>query len=137
MKWMTWKTWTLALCLGLVTAAGCDRKVAPPATAPASAPAAEPEETSLAMIATRMNAMGFHFAKSPDDDRLTSFVADYMKKKGVPIPANVRYAVGGKNGLYKVMAMNIEAIRKQQPNAGHTFFLKDDNGQLSVFREQI
>jgi hypothetical protein len=127
----------LVLCLGLSLVAACDRKATSVPAAPASPPASAETGTPLSVIEGRMVMMGLHFAKSPDDDRYTSFVAEYMKKKGLPTPANLRYAVGKLQTNWKVMAMDLEKVRKSEDGAGFTFVLKEDNGQLSVIHEEI
>ena len=80
----------------------------------------------------KFRGFGMRFARSPDDDRLTSLVTEHMRKAKVPLPPNARFFISKRSGNWVVSVMDIEAIRHGKKPAGFSYHISDQGGELRI-----
>jgi hypothetical protein len=79
---------------------------------------------------------GRRFARSPEDDSLTSFVKEQMKRAGRPWHDAYKFIISKQAGHWVVSVVDMEAVREgRRANTAATYHISDEGGLHVLYLE--
>jgi hypothetical protein len=92
----------------------------------------EPSNEADSRLASLFNQFGIRFARSPEDDRLTSLVSEYMKHAKVASPPNPQFFISRRAENWVVSVLDLEAIREGRRPTGVSYIVSERHGKLRI-----
>jgi len=86
-------------------------------------------EASIKDLDRFMAGVGWRFAHSPEDDRLTTIVETFMKKAHHPLPENPRFVIAKRKDGWGVFVLDFEAFLRGERPQFDTFHIGNKGGR--------
>jgi hypothetical protein len=74
-------------------------------------------------------------AVSPSDDELTSVVAEEMKKRQEPFPANYKFLIGRRDRHWTVTVIDFDAVCRGERPSAITYHVEKKGGHVRILFE--
>ena len=80
---------------------------------------------------------GMRFARSPEDDGLTSLVDKHMRSSAIPFPRTYDFLVSKRGDSWRVSVIDMEGLRNGRTRPGVTFNVGVRKGRLRVLFQEF
>lgn len=87
----------------------------------------------MANLERIMAGFGMRFARSPQDDRLTSIVVEHLKKAHKVLPPDYKFVMSKRSDGWAVDAFDVDALLKGgQLHGIGAYHIEDKGGRLTL-----